>query len=294
MTDALQRKSLAETLQAIELLKEFDPELKLAETGLINLATELDNEALVEYLDQADPDEHGRFAAIAVALGRPALDLAFAVLSKATEARTRAAACTALTYLCADEPQLLAPYFADAHGEVMVQLVFTLGQIGGPDVLDLLRLAAQHPEPRVQKQVVLALGSVPVAIRIPPLLGSLDSQDPQLIAAALQILTREKAPKIAEAILKRISKSDFDSLTEDAQWALFNALTDTADDACVDGLEEILFRGGFLARRCFSRTAAARTLQRIGTERARAVLKRGSRALSPAIRHACNDVRDGA
>jgi hypothetical protein len=288
--EALQRVSLVEAQRAIELLREFDPERSRAEQELTTITAQLDHDRFVEHLDQAEPDEHGRFAALAVGLGRAGLDLAFAVMSKTSQERVRAAACTALTYLCADDPRLLAPYFSDAQGEVMVDLVFTLGQIGGPEVLDLLRLAAQHPEPKVRRQVVMALGGVPAAIRIPPLVASLETHDPQLIAATLQILTREKAPKVAGSILKRIMMTDFDSLGEDAQWALFNALAETADDDCVPGLEELLQRGGLLARRNFARSAAARTLQRIGSEGARAALRRGLRSINPAIRHACSDV----
>jgi hypothetical protein len=290
--DSLRRLALGETQRALEVLIEFDPDRKLSESELVTISAELDHQAFVEYLDQADVEEYGRFAALAVALGRPALDLAFAVMSKATEPRVRAAACTALTFLCADEPQLLAPYFSDAQGEVMVSLVFTLGQIGGPEVHDLLRLASQHPEPKVRKQVVLALGSVPATIRMPTLLASLDSNDPHLIAATLQILTREKSPKLAGALLKRITRHDFDTLPEDSRWAIFNALADAADDDCVPGLEELLMRGGLFARRSFTRSAAARTLQRVGSDRARQVLARGLKALSPAIRHACNDVKE--
>lgn len=288
--EAMQRLAFPEALHAVEILREFDPQGVHSESVLVEVATHADPEAVVEYLDQADHDEQGRFAALAVALGRPALDLAFGVMSKAREPRVRAAACTALTYLCADEPQLLAPYFSDAPGEVMVHLVFTLGQIGGPEVLDLLRLAAQHPEVKVRRQVVMALGGVPPGVRNPPLIAALDSQEVQVISAALSILTRDQNHKIAGAIMKRIAKPDFETLGEDAQWALFNALAEVADDECVEPLEEMLMRGGWFASRSFSRSAAARTLQRIATPRARRVLERGRRSFSSAIRHACNDV----
>src|SRR3989449_7036148 len=179
--EALQRTSLGEAQRAVELLRELDPDHSRSEHELATTLAQLDHDRLVEYLDEAEPDDHARFAAVAVALGKPAIDLAYSLMSKTTHNRVRAAACTALCYLCADEPQLLAPYFADAQGDVMVHLVFTLGQIGGPDVVDLLRLAAQHPEPKVRKQVVVALGGVPVAIRVPPLVASLETRDPQLL-----------------------------------------------------------------------------------------------------------------
>ena len=72
--------------------------------------------------------------------------------------------------------------------------------------------------------------------------------------------------------------------------SLFNALAEIADDECLKDLKELLFKGGLLARPGFARSAAARTLQKIGTPAARALLDEGNRSLNPAIRRACRDV----
>jgi HEAT repeat protein len=194
-----------------------------------------------------------------------------------------------LCYLCNDQPELLAPYLSDSRWFVARNAVFILGQIGGPSVVNLVRTAALHPEPRVRRQVVSSLGSVPREARGPILLAQLDTRDPQLLAAALNMLTREKNAEAARTILRHISAPDFESRSEENQRTLFSALAEVADDSAVPALEALLNKGGWFARRTLQRVAAARTLQRIGTDRAHAVLEAGLRSRSEAVRGACLD-----
>ena len=289
ITGALNRLQLDEALRAAALLNELDPEQVHSEGDLAEALAQLDHPHLAEFLDEAEAEEHTRFAALAVALGKPAVDLTFSVMSKVSRTRPRAAACTALCYLCADEPGLLLPYLSDARGEAMLNLVFVLGQIGGPEVVDLLRLAAQHPEQRVRRQVVLSLGSAPIEMRVPLLLGTLDSTDTQILTGALQMLAREKGEAVVKGILARITASEFDLRTEDARWALFNALAEVADDSAIPALETMLHKGGWFARKSFMRSAAARTLSRIGTATARAALQKGLKSRVGAVRAACQE-----
>jgi HEAT repeat protein len=208
-------------------------------------------------------------------------------MAQATKPRTRAAACTMLCYLCGEDPQLLAPYLADSRWFVVRNVAFVLGQIGGPEVVDLLATAAMHPDPRVRRQVMNSLGDVPQEQRVPILLGQLDSRDPRLLAGTLNILMRSKDPEVTRALLKQIEAPDFESRSEDNQRALIGALGEVADDGVVSTLEALLHKGGWFARRTIQRTAAAHTLQRLGTPRALAALEAGLRSRSEAVRAAC-------
>jgi HEAT repeat protein len=210
-------------------------------------------------------------------------------MAKATKSRTRAAACTMLCYLCNDQPGLLAPYVTDSRWYVARNAAFVLGQIGGPAVVELLRAAAEHPEPRVRRQVVASLGNVPRECRPSILLAQLDTRDPRLLSAALAMLTRERNPETAQTILRQIEAPDFESRGEDNQRTLFNALAEVADDSAVPALEALLHKGGWFARRTLQRLAAARTLQRIGTQKSMAALEEGLRSRSEAVRGACQE-----
>jgi hypothetical protein len=289
LASAIQRSSWLEAQETLELLREFDPDGSLTNDELSTAIAGLDTNAITERLDESETDDQARFFALAVSIGRPALDLACSVMAKSNKSRTRAAACTMLCYLCNDQPELLAPYVGDSRWYVARNAVFVLGQVGGPPVVPLLRAAASHPEPRVRRQVVASLGNVPREMRGAILLAQMDTRDPQLLAAALSMLTREKHPEAARTILRQIEAPDFESRNEDNQRSLFNALAEVADDSVVPALEVLLHKGGWFARRTLQRIAAARTLQRIGSEKSIAVLQAGLRARSEAVRSACLD-----
>jgi hypothetical protein len=289
IASALQRCAWTETQTAMSQLRELDPLGSLSADLMTSSMAGVDVLDVTESLDAGDDAEDSRFAAAVVGIGSPALDLALAVMGRSEKVRVRAAACTALTYLCGDDPNLLRRHVADSRWEVVRNTVFILGQIGGEDVVPLLRIAANNPEPRVRRMVVRAVGNVPREFRVPILIAQLDSRDPQLLAATLSMLTREKSTRVSKAILERIEAPDFASRSEDNQRALFSALGDVADDSLVAPLEQMLNKGGWFARRSLERVAAARTLRRMGTEKSLAVLEAGLRSRVEAVRSACLD-----
>jgi hypothetical protein len=289
LVSAIQRSSWNEAQETLQLVREFDPVGKRTDEELAAGIAGLDTDAITERLDESETDDQARFFALAVSIGRPALDLACSVMSKASKSRTRAAACTMLCYLCADNPELLAPYVNDTRWFVARNAAFVLGQIGGPEVVGMLRAASMHPEPRVRRQVVASLGNVPKELRPAILLAQLDTRDPQLLAAALTMLTREKYSETARTILRQIEAPDFESRSEENQRTLFSALGEVADDRTVPAVEALLHKGGWFARRTLQRVAAARTLQRIGTPMALSALEAGLRSRSEAVRSACLD-----
>jgi HEAT repeat protein len=202
---------------------------------------------------------------------------------------------TALTYLCADEPQRLAPHLRDKRWYVVRNVVSILGQIGGSGVVEMLRMAAQHDELRVRREVVKALGSVSRLERQPVLIQMLKSDDAQLLSAALHMLTRERHPRVVKAILERVEARDLEELTEENQRAFLGALGDIAEDDDVPDLERLLMKdGGWFARRTLWRDAAARILHRLGTPRARTVLEAGLRSRTEAIRLTCQAATSGS
>jgi hypothetical protein len=167
LSAAIQRSAWEEAMRALTLLREFDPDLSRSGPDIAKAMKELANEEIAAQIDEAEPDEQARFTALLVALGPPAVKLACAVLCVATKVRSRAAASSALCYICGEDPRLLAPYLDDPRWYVVRNVVFVLGQIGGSGVVDLLRHAAHHQEPRVKRAVVQALGNVTRAERTP-------------------------------------------------------------------------------------------------------------------------------
>jgi HEAT repeat protein len=276
--------------EAVTLLHELDPRRVVVTDALTERLADLDTEPLAELLDEDEAQEQGRFSALMVHIGRPAIPLTGELMSLCTRQRARAACVTALSYLAADNPGDLQPLLDDPRWYVVRNAVFVLGQIGGSEVLDLLRRAALHPEPRVRREVVRALGGLSRAERTPLLILQLRSDDPQLVAAALGLLTRETNPRVTKAILERIEAPDFEGLPVHLQRAFLMALAEVADERLIPALELLLTKNpGWFAMRTLTRDWAARILKKIGNEQAMRILDLGLRSKTEAIRLACLD-----
>ena len=286
LTASLQNAAWGEAARAIELLDEMDPDRRLGGEELTAALATVDAGAIADRFDEGDPDDQGRFAALIVKVGPPAVGLCVDIMARAEKARARAATVTALCYLCADDPELLAPWLLDSRWHVVRNIVFVLGHIGGPAIVPLLHTVSRHPEPRVRRQLVQALGSLSPEERNPLLIDQLDTRDPQLLSAALNVLMRDRDARTVRAILACVNAPDFESREENNQRTLFSALGEIAGDEAVPALDALLNKGGWFARRTLQRVAAARTLRRIGTPNAMAALEAGVRSRTEAVRAA--------
>lgn len=294
LLNMLERHQIARACKALELVGDVDPHHKRANEVLNRSLGTVDAASLAEFLDEADAVEQGRCAGLLVRMGGVATPLTFQVMARAARSRTRAAAATALCYQCADQPELLKPYIDDPRLDVMLNLVFVLGQIGGKGVVDMLRLAAQHSDPRVRRQAVLSLGGVPEAERVPVLLDELARLDPHILGTTLGLLARQRDEQISRFIIGLISDPEFENRSEDVQRALFNALAEVAEDSAIPALEKLLNHNpGWLAKRSYTQFAAALTLFRLGTPKARGVLQQGLKSRHGTVRSACADAMGG-
>lgn len=287
VANALRRCAWEETQQAVRTVRQVDPEGIWSDGPMKDALSGVDTNDLAQRLDEDELADHARFASLMVALGRPALDIACSVMCAASKVRVRAAATSAVCYLCSENPEWLTPYLTDSRWQMVRNVVFALGQIGGAEIAPLLRLASEHDEARVRRAVVQSLGALPLDVRAPILIKQLNTRDPQLLASALGMLTRVRDARVARAILAHIQKPDFASRSEENKRALFNALAEVADDESIPSIERLLHDGGWFARRTVERVAAARTLRRIGTEKALAALEVGLRSKSEVVRSVC-------
>lgn len=284
---ALRRCAWEETQLAVRTARQVDPEGIWTVGPMIEALSGIDTDGLAQHLDEDEPADHARFSSLMVAIGRPALDIACSVMCAASKVRVRAAATSAVCYMCSEHPEWLTPYLTDSRWQMVRNVVFALGQIGGDEIAPLLRLAAEHPEVRVRRAVVQSLGALPLELRAPILIKQMNTRDSQLLASALGMLTRVRDPRVARAIVAHIQKPDFASRSEENKRAMFGALSEVAGDESVPALERLLHDGGWFARRTVERMAAARTLRRIGTEKALTALEIGLRSKSEVVRSVC-------
>ncbi|MEO5619189.1 MAG: HEAT repeat domain-containing protein [Candidatus Eisenbacteria bacterium] len=287
VVNSIHRTAWPEASESLVLLREFDPELRFVSEELAERMKELPLEEVVEQLDEAEPEDQARFAALVVGLGPAAVDLAITAMSLCNRSRTRAAACAALCYVCNDDPMLLASAINDPRWYVVRNAVFVLGQVGGPDVVDLLEIAGRHPEPRVRRQVVQSLGNVPTDQRLPLLLSHLGTRDPQLLSATFNMLARDRNPRALKVLLERFASPNFEYVAEWIHRTYEHALEDWVGETDVPLLASLVERGGWLAAPSPVRNTAAQMLQRIGSETAAAALEAGLRSKHEPVREAC-------
>jgi hypothetical protein len=274
---------------AYALLCQLDPTGRRSLEPLTHALGSVDGIAITERLDEAEAQEQARLFAFAVHVGAPALPMLLTILGASSKTRMRAGATTALAYAFADDPTPLGPWLADTRWHVVRNVVFVLGQIGGAAVVPHLAVAARHVDTRVRRAAIHALGQVPHHLRRSVLLTQLDTPDARLLAASLAMLGREPDARVSEAILLRIQAPEFEARPEEHKIAFLTSLADLADHHAIPTLAELLARGGWFARRTPERTAAARTLARIGSPDARTVLEQGLRHRSEAVREACDE-----
>jgi hypothetical protein len=289
---AAQRCDWLEASLAHVNLRRADPERRWCGPLLAAALGTLDAELVAEQLDEADRETQERFFVFAVRVGRPALDLVVRVLARATRQRVRAAATTALSYACAEDPAALAPYLRDSRWQVARNVVFALGQLGGEESAEAIALALRHADVRVRRAAVAALGQVPVHRRTPLLLQHLETTDPVTLTAVLAMMAREPDRRACAALVERIGSADFESRPEEVRLALISTLGEFADPQSLPALNTVLLAGGWFARRTPERDAAARAIAHIGTPAALELLFAGMRARSEAVCAACQDALD--
>ena len=248
-----------------------------------------ENHELGEALDEAAAPELDAFFRLVTELGPAGTGVALGALSGARKPRTRAAACAALTFLCADRPEALAPALHDPSSEVVALVVSILGHIGGRGVAPLCLLAVHHTDPVVTREVARIVPALPEPERTELVLELLGSADSQTLLLALRSASRGQERRIAERIVTMIGQPSFDERPEEVRRTLFQALADTGDSAVVPFLEGQLTAGGWFARPSWRRTAAAHVLRRLAVPEADAVLERGSGHASEAVRAACRE-----
>jgi hypothetical protein len=285
---AAQRAEWTEALRALDVLWRADPGRRHGDEFLVHALGSLDAVTITERLDESSAVDQGRLFAFAVGVGAPALPLLTSVLAHSQKARVRAGATTALAYAFADNPAPLAAWLADTRWHVVRNIVYALGQIGGPEVVPLLAHATRHLDARVRRAAVHALGQVPPAWRRPVLVAQLDTQDARLLAAVLGMLARDPDTRVADSLLARVLAPEFGVRPEEERVLLLGALPELVGEAAVPVLAQLLARGGWFARASAERAAAAQALRRTGTPLAHRALEAGLRHRSAAVREACS------
>jgi HEAT repeat protein len=242
---------------------------------------------LVAALDQQDAKGIEAFLALAREFGPPAAEWLMYVLAESQQMRVRRPLARVIAELLAGHPERLLPWLSDQRWYVVRNVVHILGWIGGNEIAGYLGAVADHPELRVRREIVAALGQVDRDAARPLLEKMLWSADEPLFVAILHQLGQDDHATIAAILLELLHADSFAARSTAERRALFMALA-TRGDVVLTALEAELLEGGLLSRHPESnRQAIALCIARIGTPKARAILERGLRSNRGAVRKAC-------
>src|SRR3972149_2317580 len=93
--------------------------------------------------------------------------------------------CQSLAILARDHIPILLPCLEDPNWYVVRNIVYILGKIGGDRALASLRKVARHPEVRVRKELLHALGEMAHPSAMELVATALEDENSQIRVAAL-------------------------------------------------------------------------------------------------------------
>ena len=209
------------------------------------------------------------------------------VLARSEQQRTRRPLARAIATIAKECPERVLPWMGDEHWYVVRNVVHILGWIGGDAVVGYLQTAIQHPEVRVRREVVAALGAVSPEAARPILMSMLAGAESRLFTTILHQLSLTSDPTVAQHLIQMLRGGRFSDRSEDEKRAVYFALANQGDSVLF-ALEEELSRGGLFARGLDAHwRAVARCIARIDSPAAREALQRGGRSSKGGVRKAC-------
>lgn len=179
----------------------------------------------------------------------------------------------------------IAPLLSDPRWYVVRNMVFVLGSLGNRESLPHLERALDHPDERVRREAVRAIGSSGGPRSAYLLRSCLADPAPSVRVLAARSLPRTKQDDAAVALLNQVTSRDFQTRESTEIDAFFAALAEVADERALPFLDELWSaRSYFRSRPVAIRLGAIRVIGQIGTPAARDILVKASRSGDEEIR----------
>jgi HEAT repeat protein len=213
------------------------------------------------------------------------------LLGALEQMKMRRLLCQSLAILARDHIPMLLPRLEDPNWYVVRNIVYILGKIGGEGALASLRKVARHPEVRVRKELIHALGEMAHPSAMEVMADAVDDENSQIRVAALRALVRGNCRKAAERIRVLIEQKDFGKKELYEKKEHFDALGRLLGNETVPFLKNYLLQTSWWGRGHLDemRLCASLALNRIGTPEAIAVLQEGALSGDKTIRKISQD-----
>jgi HEAT repeat protein len=218
------------------------------------------------------------------------------LLGHTSKMRIRRTLCDALIELGKMDLDTVIAKLNVENWHIVRNLVYVLGKIGDPRVLDVFHRVARHPEVKVRKELIAALDSLDHPKAASLLLDFFEDPDSGIRISALKSIAKRNYKETHDALRRIIGKKEFEGRDLYEKKEFFDVIGRISGNDMIPDLRHLLLQKGFLwirnVRQEEMGLCAVVALQRIGTPEALDALKEGQKHSSKAIREACAKALD--
>lgn len=214
------------------------------------------------------------------------------LLGRMENMKIRRILCEVLVALGRENVGLLSKRLDDERWYVVRNMVYILGKIGDPKVIDDFKKLINHQELKVRKELLHALEGMKVDRAKGLLVLLLDDRDSSMRILAVRALVNAKYKSAAPMLLNIVSRKEFEERDLYEKKEMFESLGRIASDEILPELRRLIKRRSFFLLKREKRDevsiCAVLALKRIGSEKAVEILKEGSLLKNRVIKEACS------
>lgn len=236
---------------------------------------EIDEEILFEYKELLD---------------RSAISPLISLLGRLKTIHGRKRVIAILVDLGRKDIQTLAKGLYDSRWYVVRNILYILRQIGDKRAVEYLIDIVRHPDSRVRREAIKAIGELKNPLALQLLKDCLNDHDPSIRKISVKVLSNYGSETAKRIILAKMNEKDFHNREFDEKKEFFVALSKWNDDEIREFLLRILKKKSFFkkAKHDENKACAAYCLGFIGNKDSLPVLKRLGNSKNNLIREYAN------
>lgn len=200
---------------------------------IFDINPEIDEEILLEYKELLD---------------KTAISPLIAALGRLKNIHGRKRVISILVDLGKKDIQTLAKGLYDSRWYVVRNILYILRQIGDKKAVEYLIDTVRHPDNRVRREAIKAIGELKSPLALQLLKDCLNDYDPSIRKTAVKALSNFGSESAKRIILTKVNEKDFLNREFDEKKEFYEALSKWNDDEIREFLVRVLKKRAFLKR----------------------------------------------
>ncbi len=239
-----------------------------------------------ETLDAGVEFEEKELYRLASLMGKESITHFITILGELQNISSRKTVIKLLTEIGKKDLSLLAKGLHDRRWYVVRNVIYIMRQIGNRRIIDYITPLIKHPDKRVKKEVLSALGELGSAGTVQLLKDCLYDEDESVRITAVRSIGMLDSPLSKKVILETIQDKRFKDRGVAEKKEFFKALSKWKDTDTVDYLISLLKKRSFFrkARVEEMKAMAAYALGLIGAKEAKELLEKYRNSKNPLLR----------